>query len=526
MISKRECERSSCVMVNSNDLVDVEVINTSDAIDVPEKQGQDSSTRMNIVQYLHSVSKVVNDASSLEAGFQQIVKMVPCGMQNSSIACSRIIFDDLMFQSDNFEISRWKYASEIFVDGAVHGSLEVYYLEELPGPDGGSFLKEEEDIVDYISDCLGKFVERILVAKDLNIFKNISDNANYGIAVLDMKGSLLYLNEAFASMHDHSLEDVLGDHFLMFYNEEQVPRLKYLRDKLLNNGYFQQEGVWHMRKNGSIFPAMLDSHVIFDQDNVPSNLSVMLHDVSEAKKSEDTLKRAQAIEDAANCSKSEFLANVSHELRTPLNSIIGFSEILLDGRCGDLTDVQRRYLQNVSKNGNHLSEIINDILEISMIEAGKEEAKFEKFSIIPAFMEVKDSIMHSILKKDVSFSYDMDPELPQINADKAKFRHIIYNLLSNAVKFTSEGGNVNVEAKTLGEMMHIIIKDDGIGIPKEQLPHLYDKFYQVDGSTKRLYSGTGLGLALTKKLVSLHEGQMWVESEPGKGTTVHVMLPI
>ncbi|WP_052402666.1 sensor histidine kinase [Methanococcoides methylutens] len=513
-------------MANGNHLVDVELIITSDAIDVPEKQGQGSSVCMNIVQYLHSVSKVVDAASSLEDCFQQVVNMIPCGMQNSSMACSRIIFDDMIIQSDNFELSRLKYASEILIDGAVHGSLEVYYLEELPGQVGVSFLNEEEDIVDYISDCLGKFVERILVEKDLNIFKTISDNANYGIAVLDMKGSLLYLNEAFASMHDHSLEDVLGDHFLMFYNEEQIPHLKYLRDKLLNDGHFQQEGVWHMRKNGSIFPAMLDSHVIFDRDNVPSNLSVTLHDVSEAKAAEDALKRAQAIEDAANCSKSEFLSNVSHELRTPLNSIIGFSEILLDGRCGELTDVQRRYLQNVFKNGNHLSEIINDILEISMIEAGKVEATFEKFSIVPVFMEIKDSIMQSILKKDVSFSYDVDPELPQINADKAKFRHIIYNLLSNAVKFTSEGGNVNVEAKSIGEMMHIIIRDDGIGIPKEQLPHLYDKFYQVDGSTKRLYSGTGLGLALTKKLVSLHDGHMWVESEQGKGTTVHVMLPI
>jgi PAS domain S-box-containing protein len=327
-------------------------------------------------------------------------------------------------------------------------------------------------------------------------------------------------------MHGYSPEEVPGGHFLMFYNDEQVPRLKYLLDRVLADGHFKQEEVWHMRKNGSIFPAMLDCNVIFDKDNVPSHLSVMLHDISETKKAEDNLKRAKALEDAANCSKSEFLANVSHELRTPLNSVIGFSEILLDGRCGDLNDVQRRYLQNVSKNGNHLSEIINDILEISMIEAGKEEVVFETFSMAPVIMEAKDSIMHSILKKDVSFTCALDSNLPQINADKAKFKHIIYNLLSNAIKFTSEGGTVTVDATTLGEMVHITIMDDGIGIPKEQLPYLYEKFYQVDGSTKRLHSGTGLGLALTKKLVGLHDGQMWVESEQGKGTTVHVMLPL
>ncbi|MGM0771936.1 MAG: PAS domain-containing sensor histidine kinase, partial [Halobacteriota archaeon] len=387
-------------------------------------------------------------------------------------------------------------------------------------------IEEEVSVIDCISDMLGSFAEHILVAKDLNIFRNLADTAKYGIAIVDMNGTILYFNEAFATMHGYSPEEVSGTHFFMFYNDEQVPRLKYLFDRVLSEGHFKQEEVWHTRKNGSIFPAMLDCNVILDNEDVPSHLSVMMHDISETKRAEDNLRRAKALEEAANCSKSEFLANVSHELRTPLNSIIGFSEILLDCRCGDLNDVQRRYLQNVSKNGNHLSEIINDILEISMIEAGKEEVLFEKFSIPSVIMEVKDSIMHSILEKSVSFSYDPVSDLPHINADKVKFKHIIYNLLSNAVKFTSEGGTVMVDTSILGEMVHITIKDDGIGIPKEQLPHLYEKFYQVDGSTKRLYSGTGLGLALTKKLVGLHEGQMWVESEEGEGTTVHVMLPI
>ncbi|AKB85506.1 cell wall metabolism sensor histidine kinase WalK [Methanococcoides methylutens] len=432
----------------------------------------------------------------------------------------------MVFQSGEFDLSSPKYASDILVEGDVHGKFEVYFQEGLDSDEILSCLNEEQDVIDCISDFLGSFAEQILVEKDLDIFRTLADTAKYGVAVVDLDGTLLYLNEAFATMHGYSPEEIPGGDFLMFCDDDQVPRLKYLLDMVLAEGHFKQEEVWNMRKNGSIFPAMVDCNVIFDKDNVPSQLSIMIHDISETKNAEECLKRAQALEDAANCSKSEFLANVSHELRTPLNSVIGFSEILLDGRCGDLNDIQRRYLQNVSKNGNHLSEIINDILEISMIEAGKEEVTFEMFGMVPVIMEVKDSIMHSILEKDVSFSYDLDPDLPQINADKAKFRHIIYNLLSNAVKFTSEGGTVTIDAVTLGDMVHITIKDDGIGIPKEQLPHLYDKFYQVDGSTKRLYSGTGLGLALTKKLVGLHEGQMWVESEQGKGTKVHVMLPL
>ncbi|NYT19978.1 MAG: PAS domain S-box protein, partial [Methanosarcinales archaeon] len=339
---KAFCPEPGNFAVTFSDIAENECMNS-----VVQKHEQDPCSIITGAQFLHSVFKVINSVASMESGFMQVVKMVPSGMQYPSIACSRIIFDDLVFLSDNFEISQGSYMADILVDGVVHGQLEVYYTEELPDVVNGPFLKEEMDKIDCISDYLGKFVERMLLSKDLSIFKTISDKANYGIAVLDMGGTLLYLNETFATMHDYSLEDVLGDHFLMFYNEEHVPRLKYLRDKVLNEGHFKQEGVWHMRKNGSIFPAMLDSHVIFDQDNMPSHLSVMLHDVSESKKAEDTLKRAKALEDAAKCSKSEFLANVSHELRTPLNSIIGFSEILLDGRCGDLNDVQQKYLQNV-----------------------------------------------------------------------------------------------------------------------------------------------------------------------------------
>ncbi|WP_440951550.1 sensor histidine kinase [Methanococcoides sp. FTZ1] len=525
MISKRECERSSCVKVNG-DPSNIEIINSDDTVVIPKEKGPGTGNRMNYVRLLHSVQTAINDSVSLEGCFRKVVDMVPSEIHDFSISCSRISFDGMVFQSGIFAISDSKYASDILVEDVVHGKFEVYFRQGLDDAGDLSCMGEEIDVVGCISDMLGSFAENVLVAKDLDIFRTLADTANYGVAVLDINGTVLYLNNSFAAMHGYSPEEVLGSHFLMFYDDEQVPRLKYLLDRVLADGHFKQEEVWHLRKNGSIFPVLLDCNVIFDADNVPSNLSVMMRDISELKKAEENLKRAKALEDAATCSKSEFLCNVSHELRTPLNSIIGFSEILLDGRCGDLSDVQQRYLQNVFRNGNQLLEIINDILDISMIEAGKEEMVFEKFSISPVIMEVKDSIMHSILKKGMTFSYDPDPNLPQINADKTKLKHILHNLLSNAVKFNSDGGAVNINAGTLGEMMHITIKDDGIGIPKEQLPHLYEKFYQVDGSTKRLYGGTGLGLALTKKLVSLHEGQMWVESERGKGTTVHVMLPL
>ncbi|NPE28649.1 PAS domain-containing sensor histidine kinase [Methanococcoides sp. SA1] len=390
----------------------------------------------------------------------------------------------------------------------------------------GDRFRDDGGFVGSVTHYLSRFVEMKLVENDLNIFKSISYKANYGISVLDMDGNIIYVNEAFSQLHGYSADELLDNNFLMFYNEGQIPHLKRLFEKLLSSDDCEGEDAWHMRKDGSIFPAILECNLILDGDNAPSYIFVALRDVTVSKKAEDALKRAMSIADAANCSKSEFLANVSHELRTPLNSIVGFSEILLDGRCGDLNDVQRRYVQNVSNNGNHLSEIINEILEISKIEAGKAEVNLEEFCILPSVLEVKESLMHSILLKNISFVCDVNPKIHPIRVDKTKFKHILHNLLTNAVKFTSDHGSVGIHASAISDMMHIVIFDDGIGIPREQLPHLYDKFYQVDGSTKRKYGGTGLGLALTKKLVTLNGGQMWVESEVNVGTKVHVMLPL
>ncbi|MEK6679374.1 MAG: ATP-binding protein, partial [Nitrospirota bacterium] len=223
--------------------------------------------------------------------------------------------------------------------------------------------------------------------------------------------------------------------------------------------------------------------------------------------------------------KSEFLANMSHELRTPLNSIIGFSDILFDAE--NLDEREKKYISNIHTSGRHLLDIINEILDFSKIEAGRMTTNFEEFPVKEIFDEAVSVMSHGILKKKLNIGIDIDKEVSTIVSDRTKVKQIIYNLLANAVKFTPEEGSVSVSAvRTASDYIQISVKDTGIGIDKKDHDKIFRPFEQVDGSLSRNYEGTGLGLALTKRLVEFLGGSIWFESESGKGSTFYFTLPV
>lgn len=224
--------------------------------------------------------------------------------------------------------------------------------------------------------------------------------------------------------------------------------------------------------------------------------------------------------------KSEFLANMSHELRTPLNAIIGFAEVLRDGLCGELNDDQMMSVIDIYESGKHLLQMINAILDLSKVEAGKMELQPEEFSL-GITLDTSQSIVRDLANKKNLFLQTVVPEdLPNIYADPVKFKQIMYNLLANAVKFTQEGGTITTSAVLDGDEFTISVTDTGIGLNPEDLASVFDEFKQVDGSRSREYEGTGLGLALTRKFVELHGGKIWAESEGlGKGSKFSFTLP-
>jgi signal transduction histidine kinase len=223
--------------------------------------------------------------------------------------------------------------------------------------------------------------------------------------------------------------------------------------------------------------------------------------------------------------KSEFLANMSHELRTPLNSIIGYSELLIDGVGQDLDELSLEDLKGIHSSGQYLLALINDILDLAKIEAGRLElarTTVDLAELAPSIIDAARVLLKD--KPGVELESDIPASLPPLSADSVRLRQIIWNLVSNAVKFT-EAGKVKMYARKKGKMVEVSVQDTGIGIPDEHHETIFDQFRQVDGSATRRAGGTGLGLAITRQLVMLHGGTITVKSETGVGSTFIFTLP-
>ncbi len=249
-------------------------------------------------------------------------------------------------------------------------------------------------------------------------------------------------------------------------------------------------------------------------------------DLTRIKQAEDSLIQAKITAETANRAKSEFLATMSHELRTPLNSVIGFSDLMISGNVGEISEKQKKFLGNISMSGKHLLALINNILDISKIEAGKMELNYEIFAVAETFNEVKQLISPLVEKKGLKTDFCLDEKLVNIYADKIRFKQILFNLASNAIKFTPAGGKITLSSKMDGKTAQFTVRDTGIGIAEKDQHKLFKPFTQLDSATNRMYEGTGLGLSLVKSFVELHKGKIWFESEVGKGTAFTFEIPL
>ncbi|MFH0904364.1 MAG: PAS domain-containing sensor histidine kinase [Methanobacteriota archaeon] len=351
-----------------------------------------------------------------------------------------------------------------------------------------------------------------------NTFHAISDS----VFILDSHGLILQSNGVFEHMLGTNTEAIIGQNCYKAIHKtsdfiEGCPFEQMKQTGMRESFEFEdkEHGLW--------FQVTIDP--VCNESGKIINVVHIMRDVTEFKKAEETrYENIQLV--LANKAKSDFLAHMSHELRTPLSSIIGFSELLNQKTIGELNEKQEHYIDNVLESSKHLLALINDILDLSKVEAGKIELVIEKISVPEAISESVTLIKERAMKHSVVIKKDIDPQL-EIEADRQRIKQMLFNLLSNAVKFSKpEGGTVTITAKKEDDMTKISISDTGIGIREENIRKLFTEFEQLDQGISRKYEGTGLGLAITKKLVELHGGKIWAESKYGEGSTFTFYLPV
>ncbi len=376
-------------------------------------------------------------------------------------------------------------------------------------------------------------------------FRELLDAAPDAIIEVDQEGRIVLLNRVTEKLFGYRREELLGHPVEVLIPEALRPAHVHHRSHYWSHPQTRTMGsglaLEGRRRDGTRFPVEISLSPVNSEEGF--RVTAIIRDITDRKHAEDRIRaiqekytralsatnreleaRNQEVE-RANRLKSEFLASMSHELRTPLHTIIGFSELLSEELEGPLNDKQKRFVEHIHKDSLHLLELINDVLDLSKIEAGRLELRREVFDAGMAIEEVLASIRGRGEGKVLFFETEI-AVTGAILADRLRFKQVLLNLLSNAVKFTPEGGRIGVHARMRDGFFEITVSDTGIGIPKDEHETVFDKFYQVGNTTKGVREGTGLGLAITRKLVEEHGGRIWVESEPGRGSRFTFTIPV
>jgi PAS domain S-box-containing protein len=422
----------------------------------------------------------------------------------------------------------------IWVEGCLVGILCYEHCGEVR-----HWTLEEENFVSSIADFLSLAIEtreRQVIQSKLRKsemrLQAILEHSAMGIGLLDMKTQIVEANPALCQILGYSLEDLYGKYFTDYISQPTEDLNSYQQltatictgvQQLDDNRDVATE-IYFRHQDGSLIWTKLSVAMLSDVDDQPEFYLVIVEDITERKQTELKLRASQAAAEAGSRAKSEFLATMSHELRTPLNAIMGLSQLLQQEIVGSLNEKQKEYISCIYSSGEHLLALINDILDLSKVEVGKEELFLMPILVPDLCNYVLSTVRDRAIAQGLKLTCEIDSVAAICTADERRIKQMLINLLNNAIKFTPEG-EVSLSVKKVPKGMTFTISDTGIGIDPSQLQFLFEPFKQLDSKLNRQYEGTGLGLALTQKLARLHGGDVTVTSTLGVGSQFTLFLP-
>ena len=490
-----------------------------------KKTEESLGERVKELRCLYNLSSLDDHLNSSEDEIlSKAIIFIPPGWQYPEITCSRIILNDREFITDNFQETEWKQRGEITINGEVHGSLEVFYLEEKPEAVEGPFLKEERNLIDELCDRLGKIIghkraEKALITSEKR-FSSFMEHLPGTATIKDKKNCYLYYNHVFAEIFGIEQDEWIGRSVEETFSPGIASGLKAKSLKIFSDGLPVEEEQYFQRGDRDYY-FLNTKFPIFDENGDIEAVGSIRIDTTSLNMTLTELEEAREAADNANRTKSTFLANMSHELRTPLNAILGFSQLLgLDQ--DNLNSQQIEFLEHIKHSSNHLLEMVNDILDLSKIEAGKYDINKKPFNLGQMLSRLPMAVKSLAYEKGIELIVDINFIDELIQADEVRLKQVLFNLLSNAIKFTNPGKKIGISAASVDNEAEIKIWDEGRGINTNDLKKVFDPFEQVGRADSH---GTGLGLAISRKLIELHGGTLAADSRIGEGSSFIIRIP-
>ena len=493
---------------------------------------QDLGERIKELTCLYNISKLADSPEiTLEQIFKETIKLIPPSWQFPNITCTRILYYEREFKTENFIKTKWVQEANIKEYNKIVGKIEVYYTNATPEFDEGPFLKEERDLINALAEILGSYVERKiserLLRESEEKYRHLFNNSPISVILFDFNGTIMDCNTSTENLFGDKKDELIGKKFidLSLKSPELNSILNEKKENLFKKTVKKPFEIKFFREDGTFIWINLH-HSLITLDN-QALILIIIQDITERKRAEEIVKEEFEKLKELDKTKTDFIIRVSHELKTPLIHLFSTSNLLLKEYKDQMNDSVKELVEIINKGGLRMKKLIENMLDTSRIEANMLELKYDEENLIEIINECANETSYSLKKRNLVLDVNLPKNLP-LEVDRIRIKQVFTNLLTNAIKNTPPNGKIFIYLNQEDGYFDINIRDTGIGLTEEEKLIIFKKFGKIERYGKRMdvdIEGSGLGLYISKEIVHLHGGEIYVISEGrNKGTTLIVRL--